>query len=123
MEALWYLPGGMRASLRKVLAPASLAAFALALLLVACGGPDPRSPDRPRPPYEGRSVELFDDVLEPRAVGLNLEADRTPRTDAILRDDLGEAFCEQFLALKRAEWDAYAQQVSDWELARYADGF
>ena len=43
--------------------------------------------------------------------------------DAILRDDLGEAFCEQFLALKRAEWDAYAQQVGGWELARYADGF
>ena len=43
--------------------------------------------------------------------------------DAILRDDLGEAFCEQFLALKGAEWDAYAQQVSGWELARYADGF
>ena len=45
------------------------------------------------------------------------------RSDAILRDDLGEAFCEQFLALKQAEWDTYAQQVSDWELARYADGF
>jgi glutamine synthetase len=45
------------------------------------------------------------------------------RSDAILRDDLGEAFCEQFLALKQAEWDAYAQQVSDWELLRYADAF
>lgn len=43
------------------------------------------------------------------------------RADAILCDDVGPAFCEQFLALKRAEWDAYAQQVSDWELARYAN--
>jgi glutamine synthetase len=41
------------------------------------------------------------------------------RSDAILRDDVGEAFCEQFLALKQADWDAYAQQVSGWELARY----
>ncbi|MCB2018501.1 MAG: type III glutamate--ammonia ligase [Hydrogenophaga sp.] len=45
------------------------------------------------------------------------------QADAILRDDLGAAFCDQFLALKRAEWDAYAQQVSDWELTRYADAF
>lgn len=43
------------------------------------------------------------------------------RADAILCDDVGPAFCEQFLQLKRAEWDAYAQQVSDWELARYAN--
>ena len=43
--------------------------------------------------------------------------------DAALRALLGEAFCAQFLALKRAEWDAYQQQVSPWELARYADAF
>ncbi|MGI9215488.1 MAG: type III glutamate--ammonia ligase [Hydrogenophaga sp.] len=43
------------------------------------------------------------------------------RSDAILCDDVGAAFCEQFWLLKRAEWDAYAQQVSDWELRRYAD--
>ncbi len=43
--------------------------------------------------------------------------------DAALRATLGEAFCAQFLALKRAEWDAYQQQVSPWELARYADAF
>lgn len=50
------------------------------------------------------------------------EACQALRSDAILRDDVGEAFCAQFLALKQAEWDAYAQQISDWELARYADG-
>jgi hypothetical protein len=61
-------------------------ALALALAFVACGGPDPRSPDRPRPPYEGRDVQVFDDVIEPRAVGLNLDDARTPRTDAALRE-------------------------------------
>jgi glutamine synthetase len=45
------------------------------------------------------------------------------RGDAILCDDVGAAFCEQFQLLKRAEWDAYAQQVSAWELQRYADMF
>ncbi len=43
--------------------------------------------------------------------------------DTALRSLLGEAFCAQFLALKRAEWDAYQQQVTPWELARYADAF
>lgn len=43
--------------------------------------------------------------------------------DHALRAQLGEAFCAQFLVLKRQEWDQYHQQVSDWELARYADAF
>jgi glutamine synthetase len=43
--------------------------------------------------------------------------------DAVLRALLGDAFCAQFLALKREEWDQYQQQVSSWELARYADAF
>ena len=51
------------------------------------------------------------------------EACAALRADALLRDDVGARFCDQFLTLKQAEWDAYAQQVSDWELERYADGF
>jgi glutamine synthetase len=43
--------------------------------------------------------------------------------DSALRAAVGDAYCEQFLALKRAEWDAYAQHVSQWELERYADVF
>jgi glutamine synthetase len=43
--------------------------------------------------------------------------------DAVLRALLGGAFCAQFLSLKREEWDQYQQQVSSWELARYADAF
>lgn len=43
--------------------------------------------------------------------------------DAVLRAGVGEAFCAQFLALKRAEWAAFTQHISPWELARYADAF
>jgi glutamine synthetase len=39
--------------------------------------------------------------------------------DAVLREAVGMSFCDQFLALKREEWDAYAQQVGGWELQRY----
>ncbi len=41
--------------------------------------------------------------------------------DAPLRAAVGDAFCAEFLALKHAEWASYSQQVSDWELERYAN--
>ncbi|MDP3617147.1 MAG: hypothetical protein Q8R49_04920 [Rhodoferax sp.] len=43
--------------------------------------------------------------------------------DGALRSVLGEAFCHEFIKLKRREWDEYSQHVSDWELRRYADAF
>lgn len=43
------------------------------------------------------------------------------QADAVLREAVGAPFCDQFLRLKCAEWDAFAQQVSGWELRRYAD--
>lgn len=56
------------------------------LLLLACGGPDANSPGRALPPYTGHTTELFDDVIEPRAVGMNLEESVQPRTDPTLRE-------------------------------------
>lgn len=43
------------------------------------------------------------------------------RQDSALREAVGTAFCEQFLSIKQAEWDAWSQHVSGWELERYAD--
>jgi glutamine synthetase len=84
--------------------------------------------DRELPAPEAIDADLYQrhaagETLPPRLPRDLHDALAALRADAILRDDLGEAFCEQFLALKRAEWDGYAQQVSDWELQRYADGF
>jgi glutamine synthetase len=36
-----------------------------------------------------------------------------------MRETLGDALFEKLLELKRAEWDAYRTQVTDYELARY----
>ena len=80
MEGMWYLSSLMRRFLLALALPVFLAGT------VSCGGPDAKAPDRPRPPYEGRSVEVFDDTIEPRAVGLNLDDARTPRTDPVLRE-------------------------------------
>jgi glutamine synthetase len=84
--------------------------------------------DRELPAPESCSDDLYQrhargETMPPRLPRDLHDALAALRGDAILRDDLGEAFCEQFLALKRAEWDAYAQQVSGWELTNYANAF
>ncbi len=56
------------------------------LASVSCGGPDANSPSRQLPPYEAHQAELFDDAIEPRAVGLNFDESRTPQTDALVRE-------------------------------------
>jgi glutamine synthetase len=71
-----------------------------------------------------------DDLYELHARGEVLP-DRLPRDlfaalqaleqDVPLRAAMGDAFCKEFLTLKHAEWASYSQQVSDWELERYAN--
>lgn len=73
-----------------------------------------------------------EDLYERRAQGGEMPA-RLPRTlddavtaleqDRVLVDAVGAAFCAQFVQLKRLEWDAYSQHVSDWELKAYANAF
>jgi hypothetical protein len=60
----------------------------LAIALVACGGgiPEARNPDRPLPPYTGHATELFDDGIEPRAVGYPSEQGVNPAADTRLRE-------------------------------------
>ena len=43
--------------------------------------------------------------------------------DDLLWNAVGTDFCREFVNLKTAEWDEYSQQVSAWELHRYADAF
>lgn len=71
-----------------------------------------------------------EDLYERQASGQAMP-DRLPRdlhdalqafaADAGLREALGLAFSREFLRVKRAEWDAWAQQVSPWELQHYAN--
>lgn len=59
--------------------------------------------------------------------------DRLPRTlpaaldelaaDDVLREALGETLVEQYLEIKREEFDRYQHHVSDWERAEYGDEF
>ena len=56
----------------------------------APSSPAPRSrarrPSRPLPAYAGHAAELFDDVIEPTAVGISLDVGADPRSDRRLRE-------------------------------------
>jgi glutamine synthetase len=41
--------------------------------------------------------------------------------DSVLLDALGEHSARLFVEAKRAEWDEYRMQVTDWELDRYLE--
>ena len=43
--------------------------------------------------------------------------------DEVIRDALGDHVFRHYVAAKRAEWDEYRTQVSDWEVSRYLDQF
>jgi hypothetical protein len=62
--------------------------FMGALSFVGCGGgAEPRAPSRPLPSYAGHATELFDDAIDARAVGLELEGQgMSPRSDTLLRE-------------------------------------
>ncbi len=43
--------------------------------------------------------------------------------DEVIRDALGDHVLEHFLEAKRAEWDEYRTQVSEWEVEKYLEQF
>ena len=49
---------------------------------------------------------------------LNEACDELEKNE-VIRDALGEHIFTHFLAAKRAEWDLYSSQVSNWEVERY----
>jgi len=73
-------------------------------------------------------VPCEDDLYERQARGEpmppRLPRDLCAALDALAADTplceaVGSGFCEHFLQIQRAEWDAYTRQVSHWELERY----
>lgn len=61
----------------------------LALVTLACGETTPLAqapgPAGPLPAWEGRQRELFDDIIDPSALGLTLDTP-SPRSDPFLRE-------------------------------------
>lgn len=69
---------------RRALAPVFVAA---AIALGGCqGGAGAQGPRRALPQYQGHATELFDDAIEPQAVGLEVDRTRPPKGDPVLRE-------------------------------------
>ena len=109
----WRLPDP---SCNVYAALAATLAAGLAGMDQAMSAPEPCNEDL----YERRAQGLAMPPQLPKDLG---EAVLALQADGALRDAVGADFCDQFIALKRQEWDAFSQQVSDWELQRYADAF
>ena len=43
--------------------------------------------------------------------------------DAVIREALGDHVFNHYVEAKRAEWDEYRTQVTDWEVERYLEQF
>jgi hypothetical protein len=63
-----------------------LAATVLLSALAGCNLPSAQGPGRPLPTYVGHSTELFDDSIDPSAVGISLDVGVDPRSDRKLRE-------------------------------------
>jgi hypothetical protein len=66
----------------------SLGTLLLALALASgCGtGSGAQSPSRPLPSYAGHASELYDDTIEPAAVGLDFQKGYVAKGDPLLRE-------------------------------------
>jgi hypothetical protein len=82
-------------------------AVALALVGGCGGGQGADSPSRAVAPYSGRQADLFDDTIEPAAVGLDFDKGYAPRVDKVLRErtQVGDAVLRVRVATVTAKKD------------------
>ncbi|HID64679.1 MAG TPA: hypothetical protein EYP49_18330 [Anaerolineae bacterium] len=77
----------------------------------------------PPPPVEEDVYDFDDSRLKELNIatlpGTLEEAINEIERDKVLQEALGEHAYEAFIRAKRAEWDDYRIQVTDWELKRY----
>ena len=79
----------------------------------------------PPPPINEDVYDFDERTLRERAIGTLpgtlAEALDELEQDEVIQEALGPAITEVFLRAKRAEWDAYRIQVTNWELERYLE--
>lgn len=71
-------------------------------------------------------LDLYEQHADRCAMPAQLPRDLKTAVDAlaantVLTEQVGSAFCAEFVKLKRHEWDAFNAHVSQWELKKYAD--
>jgi len=98
----------------------------LAFAAMLAAGLDGIERDLTPPPPVNEDVYDFDERdLRERAIGTLpgtlAEALDELEQDEVIQEALGPAITEAFLRAKRAEWDEYRIQVTNWELERYLE--
>jgi len=73
-------------------------------------------------PYDMSEEERASRKIE-RLPQTLLEAAQALRADTLYRDVLGEVFWDEYIKLKEFNWSQYNQQVTPWEIARFAKIF
>jgi len=115
--------GATRAELR---CPDPSANPYLAFAAMLAAGLDGIERDLTAPPPVNEDVYDFDErALRERAIGTLpgtlAEALDELEQDGVIQEALGPAITDAFLRAKRAEWDEYRIQVTNWELERYLE--
>ena len=72
-----------------------------------CGGGQAEAAGHPVTPYSGRQADLFDDSIEPAAVGMDFDKGYAPRADKALREraQVGDAVVRVRVATVTAKKD------------------
>lgn len=98
----------------------------LAFAAMLAAGLDGIERDLTPPPPVNEDVYDFDECdLEERAIGTLpgtlSEALDALEEDEVIQEALGPDIAQVFIRAKRAEWEEYRIQVTDWELERYLE--
>jgi len=119
-------PGRERSTRAELRCPDPSANPYLAFAAMLAAGLDGIRRELPAPDPVEEDVYDFDDArLQECAIGalpgtLEEALDALAQDD-VIRDALGEHAYQAFERAKRAEWDDYRIQVTDWEIARYLE--
>ena len=80
---------------------------------------------KPPQPVEEDLYEFDDDKLKELCIetlpGSLTEAITTLENSELVKETLGKHTYDEYLSSKKAEWDEYRIQVTDWELKRYLE--
>lgn len=75
----------------------------------------------------GNLFEMSEQERQQRGIevlpGTLLEAVLSMEQDDFMRQTLGDHVFEQYIALKKEEWDRYRRQVTDWEINEYLNQY
>ncbi|WP_027415028.1 glutamine synthetase family protein [Aneurinibacillus terranovensis] len=101
--------------------------YLLAACLVAAGLHGIQNRINPGEPITKDVTQLSEIELKERGIGwvprtLNQAMDCLAE-DTILAETIGRSIWEEFIKIKRTEWDKYCRHVSDWELGIISDRF